>query len=286
MLQDLTKIPVAGVLPMLDMDIDDEDSLSERLMRQNRDALIDIAVIRLPRISNFTDFSALEATPGVAVRYVHAAQELGTPDMVILPGTKSTISDLLWLRQSGLEAAVKRLAADGAVVFGLCGGYQMLGRGISDAVGAEGGGEVGGMGLLPVETEFDNTKRRTLVTGRALEIGGVLSGLTGAELEGYEIHMGRTVLDEGAMPLGVLENGHSDGCWSGNVYGSYLHGFFDTAACREAVLGALCRKKGVSLRPETFDYKSYKEKQYDKLADGVRRYLDMDLIYRILEAGI
>jgi adenosylcobyric acid synthase len=111
MLKALTKIPVAGVLPMLNVDIDDEDSLSERLIRQNRNALIDIAVIRLPRISNFTDFSALEATPGVAVRYVHAARELGTPDMVILPGTKSTISDLLWLRQSGLEAAVKGLAA-------------------------------------------------------------------------------------------------------------------------------------------------------------------------------
>jgi adenosylcobyric acid synthase len=286
MLEELTGKPVAGVLPMLDVDIDDEDSLAERLVRRRRDAVIDIAVVRLPRISNFTDFAALEATPGVGVRYIRRADDLGAPDMVVIPGTKSTIADLLWLRQSGLEAAVKQLAARGTVVFGVCGGYQMLGLSISDGEGAEGGGEIGGMGLLPVETEFAAEKRRTRVTGEALAVGGALAPLSGSALEGYEIHMGQTTLAPGAQPLARLENGQADGCQSGSVYGTYLHGFFDTAACREAVLAALCAKKGVSLQGEAFDLRVYKETQYDRLADGVRAHLDMELIYRILEAGL
>ena len=287
MLEELTGKPVAGVLPMLDVDIDDEDSLAERFGRRKRDAVLDIAVIRLPRISNFTDFAPLEATPGVGVRYVQEAKALGNPDMVILPGTKSTISDLRWLRQSGLEAAVKKLAAKGTVIVGICGGYQMLGMRISDLEGAEGGGEIGGMGLLPVETEFASEKHRTRMTATVLPTGGALGPLSGAGLEGYEIHMGRTLLSEGASPLIRLENGQPDGCQAGNVYGSYLHGFFDTQACREAVLNALAAKKGVSLgESEAFDLNAYKNRQYDLLADGVRQNLNMELIYRILEQGI
>ncbi len=286
MLEELTGKPVAGVVPMLSVDIDDEDSLSERMTHRPSDALIDIAVARLPRISNFTDFAALEATPGVAVRYIREPSELGHPDLIILPGTKSTISDLLWLRQCGLEAAIKKLVSGGTALIGICGGYQMLGRRISDLEGAEGGGEVAGLGLLPIATEFAAEKHRTRVTGRVIKSGGVLSGLTGAELEGYEIHMGATSLDEGAENMIRLDNGLYDGCQSGNVYGSYLHGFFDTAACREAVLGALAAKKGVSLSAPAFDLREYRERQYDLLAEGVRSSLDMELIYRILEDGI
>ena len=286
MLESLTQKPAAGVLPMLDVDIEDEDSLATRLNRRNRDAAIDIAVIRLPRISNFTDFAALEATPGVGVRYVQEPSALGAPDLVILPGTKSTISDLRWIRQNGLEAAVKKLAASGAAVMGICGGYQMLGMRISDSAGVEGGGEIGGMGLLPVETEFAGEKRRTRVRAAALATGGVLAPLTGAPLEGYEIHMGVTTLLNGARPLARLESGQLDGCQKGNVYGSYLHGFFDTEACRSAVLGALAARKGVSITGEAFDLKAYKEQQYDLLAKGVRENLDLALIYRILEAGM
>lgn len=286
MLEELTGKPVAGVLPMLDVDIDDEDSLSERLVRRRRDAVIDIAVIRLPRISNFTDFAALEATPGVGVRYIRQASDLGMPDMVIIPGTKSTISDLRWLRQSGLETAIKQLASRNTIIFGICGGYQMLGMSISDTEGAEGGGEIGGMELLPVKTEFASEKRRTRITGHALTVGGALASLSGTALEGYEIHMGRTTPAPDAQPLIRLENSQADGCQKGNVYGCYLHGFFDTAECREAVLSALCERKGVSLQGQAFDLKSYKEAQYDRLADGVRAHLDMELIYRILEAGL
>ena len=286
MLESLTHKPVAGVLPYLDVDIDDEDSLSERLTRRQADAVLDIAVIRLPRLSNFTDFAALEATPGVGVRYVHSSKGLGVPDLVILPGTKSTISDLKWLRQCGLEAAVKKLAARGVPVFGVCGGYQMLGERISDAEGAEGGGEIIGMSLLPVATEFTGEKRRTRIAGKVLSAGGALANLRNAEVEGYEIHMGRTALHKGAMPLALLENGTKDGCQKGSVYGTYLHGFFDSTPCREALLNALCKKKGVSLESNAFDLKAYRESQYDTLAQAVREHLDMKLIYRILEAGL
>ena len=284
-LEDLTGRPVAGVLPYLKVDIDDEDSLSERLVK-SKAARIDIAVVRLPRLSNFTDFTVLEATDGVGVRYVSAEKELGRPDLIILPGTKNTISDLLWLRQNGLEAAIKHLNADGTPVIGICGGYQMLGRKITDVSGVEGGGSVDGMGLLPTETEFAEEKHRTRVGGRVCA-EGFWAELSGIELEGYEIHMGETRLLGAAKPLAALDNGHSDGCAAGNVLGSYLHGFFDSAACRKAVLAVLCREKGLDPAELTvFDYAAYKEKQYDLLADGVRNNLDMKMIYRILEEGI
>lgn len=286
MLENLTHKPVAGVLPYLDVDIDDEDSLSERLTRKQIDAMLDIAVVRLPRLANFTDFTALGATPGVEVRYVRSPKELGAPDLIILPGTKSTISDLKWLRQGGLEAAIKKLAAQGVPLFGVCGGYQMLGEHISDEEGAEGGGEIDGMGLLPVATEFTVEKRRTRVAGKVLSTGGILAALSGMEVEGYEIHMGRTTLNEGGRSLVLLENGAEDGCQKGSAYGTYLHGFFDSAPCREALLCALCTKKGVSCDVDHFDLKAYKESQYDLLASAVREHLDMELIYRILEEGL
>ena len=284
-LEEITHRPVAGVVPYIKADIEDEDSLSERLVR-SKAAKIDIAVVRLPRLSNFTDFTVLEATDGVGVRYVNSERELGKPDLVILPGTKNTISDLLWLRQNGLEAAIKHLNSSGTPVIGICGGYQMLGRRITDVSGVEGGGSVAGMGLLPTETEFAEEKHRTRVGGR-VSAEGFWQDLSGIELEGYEIHMGQTVLLDGAKHLAALDNGHSDGCASGNVLGSYLHGFFDSAQCRKAILAVLCRQKGIDpAELAVFDYKAYKEKQFDILADGIRSSLDMDMIYRILEAGI
>lgn len=278
---------VVGVVPMIDIDIDDEDSLTERFEMPAANGEIEIVVIRLPKISNFTDFMALEATPGVRLSYVVSARELKDPDMIILPGTKNTISDFKWLRESGLESAIKRLADRGKVIFGICGGYQMLGRSITDSGGVEGGGSIKGMELLPVDTDFSSEKSRTRVNGHILQADGFLSGLEGVAVEGYEIHMGVTTLSEGAQPLIKLENGELDGCCSGNVYGSYLHGLFDTAQCREALLGAICREKGLESLPDAaFDLNEYKQRQYDKLADAVRSSVDMDMIYRILNDGI
>ena len=279
-LEEIMHKPVAGVLPYLHVDIEDEDSLTSRFGKRTR-AMIDVAVIQLPRISNFTDFTALEATDGVSVRYVSHVHELGSPDAVILPGTKNTISDLRWLRESGLEAAVLHLADAGTPVAGICGGYQMLGRRVTDTCGAEGGGSIDGLGLLPTETEFEPEKHRTRVEGSVLSNPVIPAGTS---VTGYEIHMGRTLLDEGAVSLLRLDNGDLDGCVSGNVFGCYIHGFFDTVASRRAFLELVCRRKGISSADLTvLDYDEYKQQQFDILADAVRRNLDMELIYRILD---
>lgn len=273
MLYDLVKVPCAGVVPYMCLDIDDEDSLSERLTAGMRKE-IDIAVLSLPRISNFTDFSPFSRFPGVSLRYVRTPAELGDPDMIILPGTKSTLSDLAWLRQNGLEALVLKAAARGVPVFGICGGLQMLGQTLSDPTGAEGGGELAGMGLLPLDTVFSPDKTRARTSGVFSGLEGVFSGLNGLAFSGYEIHLGQSGLSAPVVQ-------------SGNVYGSYIHGLFDENGVAEAVVSALYEKRGLSFDPEAgFDRRAYKENQYDKLAKTVREALDMDLIYKILEAGI
>lgn len=284
-LEAITGKPVVGVVPMLHVDIEDEDSLSSRLEHGTKPSLVDIAIIRLPHLSNFTDFTALEATDGVGVRYVKSPKELQNPDLIILPGTKNTMADLQWLRQNGLEAQIKKLADADVPIIGICGGYQMLGNTILDAEGAEGGGKMTGMELLPIHTEFASEKHRSRTSGTVLNISGLFSTLSGASLTGYEIHMGKTHLEHGARGLLALENGQTDGCQSGLVMGCYLHGFFDTADCREAILSTLAKRKHVSLAANSFDFAAYKEQQYDLLAQGVRDSLDMTLVYKIIEEG-
>ncbi len=217
MLEQRVQKPICGVVPYTDVDLDDEDSVCERLSHHKAEKPLDIAVIRLPRISNFTDFSPLEAHPMLGVRYVSAPHQLGTPDLVILPGTKSTMADLKWLRESGLEASVLRLAGQGVGVLGVCGGYQMLGQTISDPHGTEGGGNMRGLGLLPVETVFETKKTRTRVTASGC------GWFEGAFIEGYEIHMGQT-RRQAAAPFCVLSDGREEGTVSGNIMGTYLHG--------------------------------------------------------------
>lgn len=286
MISDLTGKPVAGVIPMMDVDIDDEDSLSSRLTRQSKPALIDVAVIRLPKISNFTDLAPLEATDGIRVRYITSPGEMDHPDLIVIPGTKSTIADLKWMRSSGIEAVIKKLSSSGTPVIGICGGYQMLGEKITDHEGAEGGGSIRGMELLPVVTEFQHEKHRTRTSGNFLEVSGIFSYLTGQPLTGYEIHMGRTILQGNGVPLIKLENGQLMGCQNGNVYGSYLHGFFDSAECRREILDELGKNKGIDFSPESFNWSEYKDQQYNKLAAALRASLDMDMIYKIIEKGI
>jgi adenosylcobyric acid synthase len=153
-IEQITGKQVVGVVPYMNLDLEDEDSLSERFTRRTAPAMLDIAVVRLPRISNFTDLNSLECVDGVSVRYVKSAAELKQPDMVVLPGTKNTMEDLLWMRQCGLEAAILKLATQGTPVFGICGGYQMLGKQLNDPLGVEHGGSIQGMGLLPTVTTF------------------------------------------------------------------------------------------------------------------------------------
>ena len=290
LLREHTGVPVAGLVPYLPVDLDDEDSLSERLHRRRHDALLDVAVIRLPRISNFTDFIALEATEGVGVRYVDLASDLGRPDLVIVPGTKATLADLRWLRERGFDEALGAAAADGVPVLGICGGYQMLGRSVADPLGMEGGGEAEGLGLLPVTTTFGADKRMARTEGRFAPVDGVLGALGGRLVRGYELHMGSTVLEGGAPLIERREpDGTSvaEGCQQGNVYGCYLHGLFDHPEAAQGLVDALLAARGVaagSLR--VLDMARYRERQYDLLADGIRASMDLDLVRRIIEEGV
>lgn len=277
-------IPVAGVMPYLHVDLDEEDSLSTRLAGTQKNALFEIAVIHLPRISNFTDFMALEAEPELQLRYVTKVQELKQPDIIILPGTKNTISDLLWLRESGLAAAIQQQVNGGCLVFGICGGYQMLGCQLTDPWALEGGGCTAGLGLLPVDTVFQPEKRRQQTAGFVSSAG--LKELQNTTVTGYEIHMGNTTLQTGAKPFLQLKDG-MDGCWQGCVYGTYLHGLFDNDTFRAGLLHFLYQKKG--LQPEeqhSLTWEDYRQQQYDKLADAVRQHLHLPFIYQILEEGI
>lgn len=289
MLEEITGVPVLGVLPYGDIDLDDEDSLSDRLTAKGKGGLVDIAVIRLPRISNFTDFNPLQMLPQVNLRYVARRQELGNPDLIILPGTKNTMADLKWMRQNGLEAAVLKHAAQGGAVLGICGGYQMLGKALHDPDGVEEGGCLSGMGLLPVTTRFLNEKTRTQVTGQFRRLEGAFAGLSGRQLAGYEIHMGATEGDFSPAVELTSQTGESkgDGAQAGNVLGCYVHGLFDREDVAQGLLQSLLAAKG--LDPEeakAFDLDSYREEQYDKLADLVRQNLDLPSIYRIMEEGI
>ena len=273
MLEEKGSVPVVGVVPYMEILLEDEDSLSGRFERKAEKA-IDIAVIRYPRISNFTDMNVFEQNDSVSVRYVASVTELGTPDMIMLPGSKNTMGDLKWMRQNGLEAAVKRMCKDGILVFGICGGYQMLGEEIFDPEKIEEGGSMDGMKLLPVKTVLKSEKLRRQVRGRLNAVSGILASLSQQEYTGYEIHMGETT---GTTSEQVICNAKE------NVYGTYVHGLFDKGSVAETVIRALAEKKGVDMdRKEFEDYQSFKEKQYDQLAEILRKYLDMEQIYDML----
>jgi len=285
MLEEKTGIPVVGVTPYMHIQLDDEDSLSERLERTEAPGAIDIAVIRFPHISNFTDFDPLENIGGVSIRYVKSVSKLGDPDLIFLPGTKNTMSDMLWLRQCGLEAAILKKAAAGTLIFGVCGGYQMLGEMLSDPLGIEEGGEIRGMGLLPVKTIFAESKTRTLMNGRFAQLSGEFSGLSGAAIEGYEIHMGVTEFtgSAGYAVVSGQDLSVKEGACRRNVCGTYAHGIFDTAEASEALVRLLAERKGIDADLSgTVDYAAVKDRNYDMLADMLRKHLDMTEIYRIL----
>lgn len=290
MLEEKSGVPVIGVVPYMNISLEDEDSLTHRF-DQREEAQIDIAVLRFPRISNFSDFSVFEQIEGVSVRYVDSAARLRHPDMIILPGSKNTMGDLKWMRQNGLEAAVKKRQEE-CVIFGICGGYQMLGQRISDPYSIEEGGTIQGMGLLPLETVLEKEKVRTQVQGTFGKLSGCLSGLSGMALKGYEIHMGTSRTSQDCRSFCSLTNiledrQKEDGLSLDNIYGTYVHGIFDEGAIASVIVKELAERKGLSMENGlTVDYGTFKETQYDQLADTLRRHLDMDVINRIINCGI
>lgn len=292
MLEDIIKIPVLGVVPYTELKIEEEDSLSERYADKadhgNQD--IELAVIKLPHMSNFTDFNALENIQGVRLRYVGSVSELKNPDLIILPGSKNTIGDLLYLREKGLENTIKGLNQSGTAIIGVCGGYQMLGIEIADPYGTETNlGGISGMGLLNVKTVFQKDKTTTQVKATIVDGSGILEGLEGMTVEGYEIHMGTTEYLEGCIPYlkvdSVLgqQNIKIDGVRHNNVFGTYIHGIFDNMEFSTGLVNNLRKIKGLERHDSTgLSFKEFKESQYDKLVDLLRESLDMEKIYKIL----
>jgi adenosylcobyric acid synthase len=286
-IEGITGRPVLGVLPWLDIDLDDEDSLSERLTDRSGGREPAAAVVRFPHIANFTDFNALSRA--VPVRYASTASGLSGARLIILPGTKNTAGDLAWLFETGLAAEIQRLAREGTPVFGICGGFQMLGGTIADPAGVESsaGSVTGGLGLLPIDTVFCENKTRTRVSGRIAPLCGPLAALSGLPIEGYELHMGVSApAGGGGKPFAELADtvhgaAKADGCFQDNVYGSYVHGILDSAAV-VAALAQVCGRTADGAD----GYKAYKEAQYEKLAAHLRANIDMEAVYRIIEDGV
>ncbi len=291
MLSDLTEgRPVLGVVPWLkNLAVAQEDSVwLEERTADGSSCGVDIAVIKLPRISNYDDFDPLALEEGVSLRFVERPEDLGRPAAVILPGSKTTLKDLAWLRNSGFDGLIAALALAGSSVVGVCGGYQMLGRRISDPLGVEGlSSEESGLGLLPAETIFEPVKETTLARGRTIAVPpdarAAVPGFLSEEsfdVEGYEIHMGRTVLPDGARPLLRFEDGRVDGAVSagGRVWGTYLHGIFDNGAFRTAWLRSL----GWKGKENPLSFAQVREQAFDRLADEVEAALNMELLERII----
>ncbi len=282
MLEDLTGKPVLGVLPMEKIDVDDEDSLSDRLNQKVCTDAVDVAVIRLPHISNFTDFSVFALLDGVSLRYVTDKKELGSPDLILVPGTKNTMADMEWLIESGLEGAILR-AAKKTRIIGICGGFQLLGKELHDPDGVEHGGSMRGLGLLDISTVFQGEKTRTRIQGKIREEHN-LYGLENRMVEGYEIHMGATANLGGAVPMIELEDGRTDAYMTadGRIWGSYLHGIFDNEQLVFALINDIMKEKGIKPGENHLSIAEYKEIQYNKLADLIRNHLDMEKIYGYL----
>ena len=278
----LCGIPVVGVLPYLKVDIDEEDSLSERIGMRHGNGALRIAVVRLPHISNYTDFAPLEEEEGISLCYTTNREELRRAHVILLPGSKNTLGDLKWLKESGLDIVIGRCAKEGTVVCGICGGYQMLGETITEE-----NATVSGLGLLPVDTVFEDQKTRTRVSGIVTANVGICETFEEYELEGYEIHMGQSIVQKGAQGFCRLtdQNGNEkeDGCVRENIFGTYLHGLFDADSFREAFLQAVCEHVGIPRETsKMMERQSYRTQQYDILEQAIRDNMKMDDIYGML----
>lgn len=293
MLEDIIKVPVLGVLPYTDIKIEEEDSVTTRFKQKVNKGNIHIEVVRTPHMSNFTDFNIFETQEDVSLRYVDFGESFGDPDIVIIPGTKSTIDDLMFLRKNGLENQIKELHRRGKLIIGICGGYQMLGKVLKDPYHVENDlEEVEGIGLLDVETTFEMEKTTTQVKAILDEnFHGYLENLSGKEVSGYEIHMGITKRNENSNNFVTVKQkleqkvNYQVGSVNKecNVFGTYLHGIFDDIDFTRTILNNIRKMKNLEpIESNVKSFKEFKNQQYDKLADYLREHLDMEKIYEIM----
>ena len=276
-LEDICKVPVLGVVPYYkDIHIEEEDSMELAGKQHNAvSGKVNVAVILLRHISNFTDFGMLERDPRVNLYYTNNVEEIGKADIIILPGTKSTIDDLYEIRRNGVAEAVLRAHKDGTTVMGICGGYQMMGLSVNDPDGVEGGiRQMPGLGLLPVDTVMENSKVTRQVSFRYLYSEK-------ADCTGYEIHMGRTDAAQFAQcrTLNTFSDGSEDGCYvDSHTMGTYIHGILDNPQVINSLLAPFAVKSNASAT----GYNDFKQQQYDLLADHVRSHLNIPLLYKIM----
>ena len=278
MLEDICGVPVVGVIPYFkDIYIDEEDSVAlEQKRRQLAEGKVNVAVVLLRHISNYTDFDTLERDPRVNLFYTNNTSDIQQADIIILPGTKATLDDLMELRRNGCAQAIQRAHRDGKMVVGICGGYQMLGQTVEDPDGIEGSvTSLPGLGLLPIHTTMTPEKTTRQVTFE----------FEGHECQGYEIHQGVSYRGERKEERGERNDCRGErSVFTDHCIGTYIHGFLDNASVIEHLLKGLSGVRGCG-GTEVRDYQAFKEEQYDKLADHVRKYVDMERIYEILTNG-
>jgi adenosylcobyric acid synthase len=278
-IEGFTGRPVLGVVPWLPgIRLDAEDALPIEAYRSEGTvdgARLRVAVLRFPRVSNFTDVDALAIEPGVDVEFTASASAIESADLVVLPGTKSTVADLAWLRERGLEPALAKRAAERRPILGICGGYQMLGTEIEDEVESR-RGTVTGLGLLPVRTVFDQVKTLTRPSGLGL----------GEPVAGYEIHNGQVHVTGGETLFTDTAGAALEGCRHGAVWGTIWHGALESDGFRRAYLSQVAAACGLRFEPDpTVSFAAERERQLDLLGDAVEEHLDTDRLWRLIEGG-
>ena len=289
----IINVPVLGVIPYSDIKIEDEDSVTTRFKAVQGKRDIHIEIIRTPHMSNFTDFNIFETQNDVSVRYVGYGEALSNPDIVIIPGSKSTIDDLKYIRENGLEEQIKELQKRGKLIFGICGGYQMLGKKIKDPYHVEGEiEEIDGIGLLDTETIFEKEKTTTQVEAIIYpNLSGYMKNLSGKRVKGYEIHMGISKPGSEVSYLNLIDKklgeevSYLEGSINknGNVVGTYIHGIFDEIDFTRELLNSIREEKGLEkLQSNVTSFDEFKQNEYDKLADLLRENLDIQKIYEIM----
>jgi adenosylcobyric acid synthase len=288
-LEDLIDLPVLGVIPYFDIQIEDEDSVSDRFKENSKSGEINIEILYLPHISNFTDFNIFKTFEDVNLRYIMRGEKIGNPDLLIIPGSKNTIEDLIYLRNSNLEEQILRASRKGVTIFGICGGYQMLGNSLKDPFKTESNIEsVNGLGLLDIETIFELEKNTTQIEGHIIE--------SNIRINGYEIHMGKTILKENVKPFLIIDKKLDetvnilDGAVNNtnNVFGTYIHGIFDSIEFSRNFINNLRREKGLNNydKEDIESYSEFKNNEYNKLANLLRESLDIKKIKEIVDDGM
>ena len=285
LLEEMIGVPVLGVVPYMKIALEDEDSVTDRFDEDGPRGEIDIAIVRLPHISNFTDFDALRLHADVSLRFVERAADIGRPDILIVPGSKNTIGDMRFVTGGGIGEKIRELRREGALIVGICAGFQMLGSSIEDPHNVEGAGDgIAGLGLLDLKTVLEREKITGQVRGEVLRGDGPLRGLEGSVIEGYEIHMGRSGGDIDRHCFVRTENG-SAGAYRDGVLGTYIHGIFDNTAFTRGLLNNIRRAKGLPPVGNGVTFAENRETEFNRLARAVRESLDMGKIYSIVDGA-